>query len=312
LHLQRTDNLQIIRINRSQATKIPLYFMAIPCFILVLVFSYLPLLGWVIAFFNYKPGLSLLQCDFTGLKFFKLALLEPELLPVLRNTLAISLLAILATPIPALFAIFLSEVSSTRVKKLVQVTTTLPNFISWVLVYSIVFTLFSVNEGLINNLLKNIGLIKESMNPLANSDIVWYFQTALGLWKGLGYNAIIYFAAIAGIDQELYDAADVDGAGRLGKIKYITIPGLYSTFIVLLVLGIGNMLSNGFEQFYVFYNPVVHDKIQVLDYYLYRIGIKGQQFSLSSALGISKTVISLVLLTIANIASKKLRGQNIF
>ncbi len=289
-----------------------LYVMSTPCFILVIIFGYLPLLGWGITFFNYKPGLNLFQCDFTGLKYFKLALFEPELIPVIRNTLAISFLGLLATPVPALFAIFLSEVNSSRIKKLVQVTTTLPNFISWVLVYSIVVGLFSANEGLVNSLLKNMGLIKNFLNPIANSDITWYFQTILALWKNVGYSAIIYFASLAGIDQEIYDAANVDGAGRVAKIRHITIPGLFSTYIVLLVLGIGNMLSNGFEQFYIFYNPVVHDKIQVLDYYLYRIGISSQQFSLASALGISKTLISVILLTFANLVSKKLRGQYIF
>ena len=318
MDIQKTDALPVESLKGFGAksflsAKNLLFLMALPCFAFVVIFYYMPIFGWIYAFFEYKPGLKLNQCAFVGMKYFKLALEEPELLTVLRNTFVLSFLGILATPLPAVFAIMLSEMRSKAYKKVIQTITTLPNFISWVLVYAIFFLFFSIDGGLVNELLLKYGIISEPTSVLGNADIVWIFQTLVSIWKVLGFNAIIYFAAIAGIDQELYDAANVDGAGRFGKILHITIPGLYSTFIVLQVLGIGNILSNGFDQFYIFHNAMVHDKIQVLDYYLYRIGIGdvngGGDFSLATALGISKTFISLLLLMMANFLSKKLRGD---
>jgi len=155
-------------------------------------------------------------------------------------------------------------------------------------------------------------MIERPTNLLANPDAVWIFQTLILLWKEMGYTAILYFATIAGIDQELYDAASVDGAGRFQKMLHVTVPGLYATYITILVLLIGRMLSNGFEQYYLFFNPIIQEKIQVLDYYIYRVGIKQLDFPLSTALGMTKSLVSILLLTFANILSKKLKGSSIF
>lgn len=290
---------------------ISLHLMGGICFCFVLVFSYMPLLGWVMAFFNYKPGLNIWDCEFVGLKFFKLAFAEPELVQVLINTLAISLLSLLALPLPAIFAIFLNEVHNKRFKKVVQTVTTLPNFISWILVYSIVYALFSAGDGIVNKVLLSLGIIDKSMNPLANNDIVWFFQAGIAIWKSLGFNAIVYFSALTGIDSELYEAADVDGCGKLQKIRHITVPCLLPTFFTLLLLSIGNLLSNGFEQFYMFYNPMVHENIQVLDFYTYRLGISLGDYSFATALGMTKTFISIILLFSANLLSKKVQGRSI-
>lgn len=289
-----------------------LAMMTVPCFILLVVFSYLPVVGWIMAFYEYKPGLNIFKTDFAGLKYFGLALNEPDLLPVLRNTLALSMLGILFSPLPVLFAIFLSEMRSKLVQKFVQTTTTFPYFISWILVFSIAFTFFSTGEGFVNELLMNWKLISEPINFLGTSAYVWLFQTLLGIWKGLGFSAIIYLAAISSIDQEQYDAASVDGAGRFHKIVHITLPGLYPTYFTLLILSIGGILSNGFEQYYLFTNPLVQDKIQVLDTYVYRIGIAQGDFPLSTALGMTKTIVSVALLFIASFISKRLRGTSIF
>ncbi len=288
-----------------------LLIMAIPCFLLMIAFNYVPIFGWIYAFFDYKPGLKLSQCEFVGLKYFKLIFEEPELLPVLRNTMAISILGLISTIFPMIFAIMLSELSSKRYKKIIQTTTTLPNFISWVVVYSIFFAMFNTNEGFVNEILMKLKIINKPTNLLANSDIVWYFQTGVSIWKSLGFSAIVYLAAISGIDLELYSAVKVDGATRINTIRYVTIPGLIPTYLALLLLGIGNILSNGFEQYFVFYNPLVHNKIQVLDYYLYRIGLVLNDYSFSTALGMLKTLISIILMTIANLVSKRLRGQSI-
>lgn len=292
--------------------RIMLLLMALPCFAFVIVFSYAPLFGWVYAFFDYTPGIPLAKSELVGLKFFALAMDEPELVTVMRNTFVLSFLGLALSPLPAVFAIMLSEISNRQFSKLVQTVTTLPYFISWILVYSIFYLFFSVGDGIVNPLLMGMGLIDAPINWLADIGLVWPIQTLIGLWKGLGFSAIIYFAAIAGIDSELYDAAAIDGAGRLQKIWNITIPGLVSTYMTLLLLGIGNILTNGFEQYYVFYNPVVHDRIQVLDYYLYRIGLTLNDYSLSTALGIFKTLFSVALLFSANWVSKKIRGEAIF
>lgn len=304
-------NLKSIRIRFALSNKMTLLFMTIPCVIFILLFLYLPLLGWSIAFFDYQPGRDLLESRFVGFKYFSYAFHEPELLSVLRNTLVMSLLGIVTTPLPVFFAIFLAEMNSKKFRKFVQTTTTLPNFISWVLVFSISYAMFSTGDGMVNKLLLNLHIIKAPLNPLGNPDYVWLVQLLIYLWKTIGFSAIIYIAAIAGIDAEQYDAASVDGAGRFRKIWHITIPGLVPTYITLLLLGIGGLLNNGFEQYYLFYNGLVADKIQVLDYYLYRIGITLQNYPLSTALGITKTFVSIVLLTIANQIAKRTRGQSI-
>lgn len=309
------QNRKIISLNKIYCTmtkpRNSLLLLALPCLGFVIVFNYIPLFGWIYAFFDYRPGVPLSITPFVGLKFFKLALDEPELIPVLRNTLALSFLGLLFSPLGAIFAILLYEIKSSRFKKIVQTTTTLPNFISWIMVYAIFFLFFAVDDGLVNKLFIGLGLIKEPMNLLGNVDAVWIFQTLVGVWKGLGFGAIIYLAAISGIDQEMYDAAKVDGAGRFRCIVHITVPGLIPTYITLLLLSIGGMLSNGLDQYYVFYNSLVHDKIQVLDYYVYRIGILNIDYAFSTALGMTKTLVSIIILFSANWISKRLRGQSI-
>lgn len=288
-----------------------LLLMALPCFMLLIAFSYVPLYGWVYTFFEYKPGVPLSDSAFVGWKYFELAFADREVFNVLRNTLVISFLSILCSPLPVFFAIMLSEVPRKRYKNILQTVTTLPNFVSWVLVYSIFFSIFAVDDGLLNQLMFRLGITDEPTNLLANPDIAWYFQTAVGIWKGLGFSAIIYFAAITGIDPEQYDAAKVDGAGLFQMMRHITIPGIIPTYLTLLLLGIGSLLSNGMEQFYVFNNALVEDKIQVLDLYVYKIGLTLGDYSYSIAIGMAKTFVSLVLLFIANWIAKKVRGESI-
>lgn len=166
-------------------------------------------------------------------------------------------------------------------------------------------------DGMVNTVFMKLGLIDQPQNIFGNADIAWYFQIALGLWKGLGWSAIIYLAAIAGIDQEQYDAAKVDGAGRWRCMWNVTLPGVITTYLVLLLLGISNILSNGFEQYYVFNNPLVSEKLMVLDLYVYNMGIVYGQYSYSIAIGIWKTIVGIAMLLTANQISKKLRGDSI-
>ncbi|WP_373231226.1 ABC transporter permease [Cohnella sp.] len=292
-----------------------LFLMALPFLILAFLFSYLPLYGWIYAFYDYSPALGISQSPYVGLKWFTTMVSNEvqraEIVRVMRNTLAMNLLGLMTSVVPVIFAIFLMEIKSTWYKKMVQILTTLPNFISWVLVSAFVFTLFSTQSGFINQVLMNLGWISEPINYLASDDHIWIKMTLLEMWKGLGWGSILYIAAIAGIDQELYEAAKVDGAGRFRLMWHVTLPGLMPTYFVLLMLSIAGFISAGFEQFYVFKNPVNLQYIEVLDLYVYNIGIASSSFSYSTAVSILKSLISIILLFVANRLSKIVRGETI-
>lgn len=288
-----------------------LFLYVLPC--LIFIFKYLPLWGWSYAFFQYKPGRDLFKCAFVGLQNFTAlfgnAVMRNNLLRVLRNTFGIQILNYLLMPVPMLFAIFLSEIKSTKFQKAVQTLTTLPHFISWVIMFSLATSLFG-NSGVVNAVLKNFGA--EGINILTSDQHVWLIQSLLALWKSLGWSAIIYFAAITGLDQEVYEAAMVDGASRWQKIRYITIPLLIPTFFVLLIMGIGNFLNSGIDQFLAFGNAMNKEYIEVLDLYVYNLGIGNGQISFSVAVGMMKSVVAVVLFALANFASKKVRGTSVF
>lgn len=293
---------------------IRLFLIALPFLCLAFIFSYLPLYGWVYAFFNYDPPLKLNQCEFVGFAWFSTlfgnAAQSKRILEVLRNTFAISGLNILTSWIPMVFAIFLAEIKSNRGKKTIQTLTTLPNFISWVLVYAFAYALFSFN-GPVNVILKSLHIIGQNVNWLALDSHTWLSMTMWSLWKGIGWGAILYMAAIAGIDQELYEAAAVDGAGRFRMMWHITIPGLLPTFFVLLMLSVANFLSNGLDQYFVFQNSFNQSHIEVLDLYVYNLGIGMSSISMATAVGILKSFVSIILLTIVNVISKVTRGNSI-
>jgi ABC-type polysaccharide transport system, permease component len=294
--------------------KYNLFLMVLPFLALCFVFSYLPLYGWIYSLFDWKPGSTLSQNDFVGLYWFKEFLFDAgerdTVIQVLQNTFAISGLNILTSVLPMLFAIFLTEVKTGWYRRIVQTLTTIPNFISWVLVYSFAFQLFK-SDGLVNTLLQSFHLTNEAIQFLGDDTYVWLTMTLWGLWKGLGWSAIMYLAAISGIDQELYEAARVDGAGRFRMMWNITLPGILPTFFILLLLGIANFLNNGMDQYFVFQNALNQDKIQVLDLYVYNIGMGSGSYSMATAIGIIKSLVSLVLLLSVNGLSKVVRGQSI-
>lgn len=291
-----------------------LFLMMLPFIALAFVFSYLPLYGWRYAFFEYKSGETLTMDKFVGFKWFtqlfQNAATKRDIVTVLKNTLAMSGLGIVTSWIPMAFAIFLSEVKNTQFRQLVQTFTTIPNFISWVLVYAIALAIFST-DGFINTMLTSITGEAVTTNYLMNSDHMWLKMLAWGLWKGVGWSAIIYIASISGIDQGLYEAATVDGAGRFAKMWYITVPELIPTFCVLLLMSIANILSNGMDQYLVFSNAVNRESIQVLDLYVYNLGIGNGLIPLSTVIGMVKSVVSVVLLFAANGVSKAVRGESI-
>lgn len=286
------------------SSKATLLLMAIPSFAFVLVFAYGPIFGWLYAFFDYRVGMPLSKVEFAGFKYFRLAFDDPNMPRVLLNTIVISLLFLTILPLSEAFAILLSEMRNPLYRKLIQITTTLPHFISWIVVYAIFFSMLAPDSGFINRILLQAGIISEPFDPLGNLKFVWPFQTFIHLWKNLGYNSIIFFAAIAGIDMELYDAAHVDGAGRFRSIWHVTVPGLMPIFLVLLLINIGFFLSNGFEQFFVFHNPLVSLRIEVLDLYMYRIAMLTNDIPLATAMSMARTIVSVILLFIANFISR--------
>ena len=291
-----------------------LFLMLMPFLALVLAFSYLPLYSWRFAFFDYRAGESLSWDNFVGLKWFKLLVQNSayvsRLVSVLKNTLIMSGLGIITSWVPMVFAIFLTEARSARFKRFVQTFTTIPNFISWVLVYAIAFAIFNT-DGFINTLLNNITGKAFNENYL-NDETYSYLKMLLwGMWKGTGWSAIIYISGISGIDQQLYEAATVDGAGRFQKMWHITVPGLLPTYVVMLVMSIAGILSNGMDQYLVFTNANNKNFLEVLDLYVYNLGIDDGQIALSTVVGMSKSVISVFLLFVANTVSKWIRGTGV-
>ena len=298
--------------------KYKLFLMMLPFLAAVFLFAYLPLSGWRYAFYNYKLGLPMDQQEFVGFKWFTSlwanTAQRTETIRVLTNTFAMSGLGLAGSWLPVAFAIFLTEIRLGPFKKFVQIFTTLPNFISWVLVFSFALSIFSLDTGIVNKLLLRLGLIDQGVAWLNSGEYIWAKMWLWNTWKSLGWGAIMYLAAIAGIDQELYEAAKVDGAGRWRQIRHITIPGLLPTFFVLLLLQISNIVNNGMEQYLVFQNAMNKSTIEVLDLYVYNISLgtrSNTTISMATAIGILKSLVSIVLLFGANRLSKAVRGESI-
>lgn len=305
--------LRVQRRDRTTKESTRLLLLALPFVAFILLFFYVPLSGWYIAFVRYYPGMPFREATFVGFaNFAKLFRYGTDFGEVMLNTFGMSFLQILTSPLPMLFAILLAEVRLPRLRRLIQTGTTLPHFISFVIVFSVFMTLFSYDEGLVNVLLTKIGA-NNQFNPLVMKNFTWVFQAVVvNSWKNLGWGAIVYIAAMAGIPSELYQAATIDGANRFQQTLYITIPSLLPTYLVLLVLQVGNMLSGAnFQQIFVFHNPIVSSAIQTLDYYVYRIGLTEFDYSLSTAVGVFKTLVSITLLFTVNAIARRLLGRSV-
>ena len=294
--------------------KYRLFLMMLPVLLLTFIFAYLPIYGWRFAFFDYKIGDALNANNYVGFHNFELLVSNPatrsDVLRVLRNALAMSGLGILTSWFPIAFAVLLAEIHSSKFQRFVQTFTTIPNFISWVLVYAIAYAIFST-DGFLNSFLTNVLHQTAKTDYLANADHIWLKMLLWGTWKGIGWSAIIYIAGIAGIDQQLYEAASVDGANRFQRIRHITIPGLMPTYMVMLLMSVAGVLSNGMEQYLVFSNPTNTATIEVLDLYVYNLGIGSGQIPLSTVVGITKSLVGVVLLFGANSISRLVRGESI-
>lgn len=295
--------------------KFRLFLMLLPVLLLAFVFSYLPIYGWRYAFFDYSVGDVLSKDNFVAFKWFTFlfegSAYRRDIIRVLRNTLIMSGLGIATSWLPVAFAILLAEIRSSRFQRFVQTFTTIPNFISWVLVYSFALAIFST-DGFINSFLRNVlGVTGANTDYLASADFTWIKMLLWGTWKGLGWSAIIYIAGISGIDQQLYEAARVDGANRFHCMWHITVPGLMGTYCVMLLMSVAGILSNGMEQYLVFSNAINTDVIEVLDLYVYNLGIQQGLVPISTVVGIFKSLVGITLLFTANGISKLVRGESI-
>ena len=295
---------------RKPKKQYKLLFMVLPFMVLVLLFNYVPIFGWIYSVFDYIPGVPILECDFMGLDYFKMIMKDANVIRALKNTFIFAGISIILTPLPMIFAILLNEIKSGPVRKFVQTFTTLPNFISWVIIFSLAFSLFST-DSLLTSVFTKLTGAEQAQSVLSSKGSVYWFQTFLAQWKTLGWNSIIYLAAIAGIDQQQYEAAKVDGAGYFRCAWHVTVPAMMETYVVLFILNVGNFLNTGYEQYMLFKNAVTAPAIEVLDLYVYRIGLENMDYSYGVAISIVKSVVSVALVVIANMVAKKIRGNTV-
>jgi len=283
-----------------------LYAMSLPFIVVVFIFNYLPVWGWLMAFQNYRPGKGIFEQQWVGLDHFVALFTDEKFYLVLRNTLAMSLMGlVVGFTVPIAFAVLLNELRGSAFRRTVQTVSYLPHFVSWVVVAGIVSKMLSVDGGAVNQLLMALGIIDQPIQFMARGSWFWYIVTGSDLWKEMGWNAIIYLAAIAGIDQEQFDAAKVDGASRLQQIWHITLPSIAPTIAILLIMSIGHLISIGFEKQFLLGNPLVVDYSEVLDLYALNFGLGMGRFSFGTAIGMFNSIVSIILLLAANGLFKK-------
>ena len=291
-----------------------LLLMISPSLVLIFIFGTVPLAGLWMAFTRYKLGKGIFDGQFVGLKnFTRLFIQTGDIGYLLRNTLIVNITKLIIGSILSIsFSVFLKELRSKKFSKFVQTVSFLPYFISWVIVYSIVAALVSVNSGAINQLLVMTGLADKGINVLGREEYAYGLTIFLSQWKGLGYNSVLYLAAMGGIPPELYEAVAIDGAGRFRSIYYITLPGISATFCILLIMAISNIFSSGIDFFFVFTNSTNWRRMEMFDMYIYSRGLEQGDFSYATAVGLMKSAVGLILLFAANKVTKKIAGNGLF
>lgn len=290
-----------------------LILMSLPFIIYVLVFNYVPLVGWIMAFQNYKPKNGLFGSKFVGLDKFEYLFSNDVFFRIIRNTLAMSLINLAFGFIFSIgFALLLNEVKNALGKKFVQTVSYLPHFLSWIIVAGIVHDVLSMENGIINQVLSALSLIDKPINFLANPDYFWWIVGLSNVWKETGWGSIIYLAAMTAINPELYEAAAIDGAGRFRKMLHITLPGIKPTIFILLLINVGNILNAGFEVQYLLGNGLVQSVSQTIDIYVLKYGISLSDYSLGTAAGMFKSVVSIILIILANRAAKSAGEERLF
>lgn len=286
--------------------------MGLPGVVWMLIFSFIPMYGIIIAFMDYNISKPIVEAPFVGFKYFLEFFKDENFIIVMQNTFAISILKlVVGFPIPIIFAILLNEIISTKYKRIVQTISYLPHFLSWAVLGGIMVNWFS-DSGAFNGILMQLGIIQEPISVLGEAKYFWTVAVLSDVWKELGWSAVIYLAAISGIDMQLYESAELDGAGRLRKMWNITLPSIKGTIAILFILNVGNLLNTNFDQIFILTNQLNLDKSNVIDLYVYRMGIQSGRFSYATAIGLFRSVIALVLLLIANKTSKSLTGQSLY
>ena len=289
-----------------------LYLLMLPGLIYLFIFNYIPMYGVVIAFekFNFVKGIF--GSKWIGLENFRDLFSSDQFLRVFKNSLEFSLLRLLFSfPMPILLALLLNEVRHMKYKKAIQTIVYIPHFISWVVVASLVINLLlPTKEGAVNTIMGWFGVAPR--NYLTSSAHFRGIVIAAEIWKGAGWGTIVYLSALSQVDPQIYEAAYIDGANRWQIMGRITLPGIMSTVSVMLILRIGSLMSNGFEQIYLLYSPVVYDVADVFETYTYRIGIQGGKYSYSTAVGLFQSVVGFILIMISNYASRKVSESSLF
>ncbi|MBD7914452.1 sugar ABC transporter permease [Clostridium sp. Sa3CUN1] len=290
-----------------------LVLMSIPFLIYIFIFCYAPLIGWLMAFQNFKPAKGLFDQTWVGLKQFKFLFSDPTFVKVIRNTLAMSLINLTLSFVCSIgFALLLNEVKNILSKKFVQTISYLPHFLSWIIVTGIVAQVLSTENGIVNQLLMWTHIIDRPINFFAETKYFWGIVGAANVWKEVGWGSIIYLSAITAINPDLYEAAEIDGAGRLQKMWNITLPGIKPTIFILLIINIGNILNAGFEVQYLLGNGLVQDVSQTIDIFVLKYGISLGNYSLATAAGIFKSMISIILIFLANRFAKSMGEERLF
>ncbi|OAS14356.1 ABC transporter permease [Paenibacillus oryzisoli] len=289
--------------------------------LIVFIFHYLPMFGILMAFKNYSISTGIkgiFTSEWVGLKYFNEFVHAYNFKQIVTNTLAISLLKLVFTfPMPILLAIMFNEVRYQFFKRFAQTVSYFPHFISWIVVSGLLVVFLSTNNGIVNDLLKGLGLVKDSLPFLSSPDYFWGLAVTTAMWKEAGWWAIIFLAAISGLDPTLYDAAEMDGAGRLRRIWHITLPGIRGTIIVVLILAVGSMLGGGlvgsnFEQSYLLGNSINNERSEILQTYAFKMGLAQGRYAYATAIDLIQSVIAIILVFGSNYLSKKVTKNSLF
>jgi len=287
-------------------TQWDIQLMVIPALLMIILFQYIPMYGVLLGFQDYNLFKGFFDSPWVGFKHFSAFFNDSDFFRVMRNTIVISFLKLfIGFPAPIILALMLNEVGKLYFKRFIQTISYLPHFMSWVIVSGMVTSMLSTDNGSINMLLVNLNLIEEPINFLAHSQYFWTILVSADVWKSIGFGSIIYLAAIAGVNPQMYEAASIDGASRFKQIYLITIPTIMPVIIIFMILAIGNLLNAGFEDILLLGSPGIREVSDVLDVYVYRIGIENQRYSYATAIGLFKAVISVTLLAMANYAARR-------
>ena len=290
----------------------PLHLMLLPGILILFIYTILPFFGNIMAFQNFQPILGFFKSPWAGLDNFKYMFMLPDTFYIFRNTLVIAVGKIIFNLVMSVFfAILLYEMPGKRFKKGVQTICFLPHFLSWVIL-AMIFRDILDGSGIINTTLINLGVLEEPIVFLGSNKLFQGIMISLDVWKEFGYGAIIFIAALAGINQELYEAAAIDGASRLRKIWHITLPGIRVTVVLVATLNIANVLNAGFDQIYNMYSPIIYKTGDIIDTYVYRMSFESAQYSLATAIGLLKSVVSFVLIITSNYLARKFANYRIF